>query len=80
MSPVRLEEILKNDFPLSVLQRFGYILEFVLHKQDLAEVIKSYISDKKIYRIPLKPGYNKKGVDLNNDWKVLINSNIETDF
>jgi len=80
MSPVRLKEILKNDFPLSVLQRLGYILEFVLLKKDLSNVIKSYLFDKKIFRIPLIPGYKKKGFAVNDDWKVIENTKIETDF
>ena len=80
MSPVKLKEILNNDFPLSVLQRFGYIFKFVLHKRKLAKVIKSYLADKKIFRVLLKPGYKKKGFGLNNDWKVFENIKIETDF
>jgi predicted transcriptional regulator of viral defense system len=80
MSPVKLKEILNNDFPLSVLQRFGYIFEFVLHKKELAKIIKSYLADKKIFRVLLKSGYKKKGIELNNDWKVFENIKIETDF
>lgn len=80
MSPAKLSEILKDNIQLSVLQRLGYILEIVLHKKELAEVIKNYLSDKKIFRIPLKPGYKKEGFTVNNDWKVILNSKIETDF
>lgn len=80
MSPAKLSEILNHNIPFSVMQRLGYILEVVLHKDELASVIKSYLSDKKIFRIPLRPGYKKKGVKLNSNWKVLENIKIETDF
>ena len=72
MSPAKLSEILKDNIQLSVLQRLGYILEIVLDKKELAEVIKNYLSDKKIFRIPLKPGYKKEGFTVNNDWKVIL--------
>jgi hypothetical protein len=58
----------------------GYILEFVLNKNELAGVIKNYLSGKKIFRIPLKPGYKKEGFAVNDDWKVINNTKIETDF
>jgi hypothetical protein len=80
MSPAKLKKIFNNNIQLSVLQRLGYILEFVLNKNELAGVIKSYLSDKKIYRIPLKPGYKKEGFAVNDDWKVIKNTKIETDF
>jgi len=80
MSPAKLNEILNDNIPLSVLQRLGYILEVVLHKKELASLIKNYLSDKKIFRIPLKPGYMKKGFKVNDDWKVIQNTKIETDF
>lgn len=80
ISPAKLKEIFNNNIQLSVFQRLGYILEFVLNKNELAGVIKSYLSDKKIYRIPLKPGYKKEGFAVNDDWKVIKNTIIETDF
>ena len=80
MSPEKLSEILNNNFQYSVLQRLGYILDIVLNKKELSSVIKIFLSDKKVFRVPLKPGYNKKGSVINNDWKVIQNFNIETDF
>jgi len=80
MSPSNLKEILNDNIQLSVLQRLGYILEFVLNKNDLADVIKEYLSDKKIFRIPLKSGKKREGFKVNEDWKVIQNSKIETDF
>lgn len=80
MSPEKLSEILDNNFQYSVLQRLGYILDVVLQKNELSSVIKIFLSDKKVFRVPLKPGHNKKGSHINNDWKVIQNFNIETDF
>jgi len=52
----------------------------VLNKNELAGVIKNYLSGKRIFRIPLKPGYKKEGFAVNDDWKVIQNTKIETDF
>ena len=80
MSPSNLREILNDNIQLSVLQRLGYILEFVLNKNNLADVIKEYLSNKRIFRTPLKPGKKREGFKTNEDWKVIQNYKIETDF
>lgn len=80
MSPAKLNQVLNESIPFSVLQRLGYILQFVLHKGELAIIIKNYLADKKIFRIPLKPGNKKVGFKVNEDWKVIENFKIETDF
>ncbi len=80
MSSDKFNDILNNNFQYSVLQRLGYILDVILQKNELSLVIKNFLSDKKIFRVPLKPGHNKKGSLVNNDWKVIQNFNIETDF
>jgi predicted transcriptional regulator of viral defense system len=80
ISPSKLSETLKLNIQLSVLQRLGFILDNVLKKKELASVIKDYLSDKKIFRIPLKPGNKKFGFEVNEDWKVIQNFKIETDF
>lgn len=80
ISPTKLNELLNENIPKSVLQRIGFIFEMVLNKNDLAEVIKSYLCDKKIFRVPLKPGYKKKGFGINDEWKVIQNFEIESDF
>jgi len=76
----RLSEILNDNIPFSVLQRLGYILEIVLQKNELAGIVRKYLSGKKIFRIPLKPGNKKAGYNVNEDWKVIKNFKIETDF
>lgn len=75
-----LQEILNNNIQLSVLQRLGYILEFVLDRIDLARIISDYLSDKHIFKIPLKPGKKSVGFEVSEQWKVIQNFKIETDF
>lgn len=75
-----LIEVLKNDISLSTLQRLGYILEIVLEKKDLADVIKGFLIKKKIFRVPLKTDEKKEGYSVHPGWKVIENYKIETDF
>lgn len=75
-----LSEVLKNDISLSTLQRLGYILEIVLEKKDLADVIKGFLIKKKIFRVPLKTDEKKEGYSVHTGWKVIENYKIETDF
>ena len=80
MTPQRFENVLKNDIQFSVLQRLGYILDVVLENKELTEVLKKYLSKKRLFRVPLKAGSSKKGARVNADWKIIENFKIETDF
>ena len=78
--PEKLNEALKNKISLSAIQRLGYILDVILDKKEISSVLKKYLSDKIIFRVPLKPGLKKEGFQVNTDWKIIENYKIETDF
>ena len=86
MQPEKLDEVLQNKVSLSAIQRLGYILDVVLHKQEASSVLKNYLTDKKIFRVPLKSGIKKEGLPsyagfpVNPKWKIIENYKIETDF
>lgn len=80
ISPEKLKDVLNENISLTVIQRLGYILDVVLNKKELSLIIKDFLSDKKFFRTPLKPGANKTGFSVNDKWKVIENYKIETDF
>ncbi len=80
MSVEKLIEVLRNNFSSSVLQRLGYILDSILNKKDLSQVIQNYLADKKIFRVPLRPDLKKEGFSVHPVWKIIENHKIETDF
>jgi predicted transcriptional regulator of viral defense system len=80
MQSDKLKEILKNKLSLSSIQRLGYILDVVLDKKEISSVLKKYLSDKIIFRVPLKSGLKKVGFQVNSDWNIIENYKIETDF
>lgn len=80
ISPEKLKEVFSYDISLSALQRLGYIFDVVLHRKDLALIIKDFLADKVLFRVPLKPGNKKSGFNVNSEWKVIENYKIEIDF
>ncbi|MCZ2248487.1 MAG: type IV toxin-antitoxin system AbiEi family antitoxin [Bacteroidia bacterium] len=66
----------------TTLQRFGFILEEVLGKKNLADklLLLCKKADTKFYLIPLKASGEKAKEPINEEWKIVINTDIETDF
>lgn len=85
-----LESVKQNDVKIelinyasvSSLQRLGFILEDILNKKTIADRIFSLCKKAgiKFYLIPLKASGKKNKNVLNEKWKVMINTEIETDF
>ena len=80
MNPDRLEKVLIEKVPFSVLQRLGYILDVVIDKKNLSNVIKEYLSDKKLFRVPLKANLKKAGYPVHKEWKIIENFKVEMDI
>lgn len=67
---------------VSSLQRLGFILEEILNKKEIADRIFSLCKKAgiKFYLILLKASGKKNKNILNERWKLMINTEIETDF
>ncbi|MEO8822749.1 MAG: type IV toxin-antitoxin system AbiEi family antitoxin [Ginsengibacter sp.] len=65
----------------STLQRFGFILEEILNKKELADKIFSLCKKKgtTFNLIPLKSSGKKSSKKINERWKIMINTEIEID-
>lgn len=82
------EEITKNDieellswYPYkSTLQRFGFLLEELQVEKTLLEPIKQHLKKAKYFPVLLSPKSEQKAGGVNNDWKVDINSKLESDL
>jgi len=68
--------------PVVMVQRLGYILERILKKIDLAEILFQKISKEHpgLNRRPLKAGWPVKGYRTDPKWNLIINVEIETDL
>ena len=68
------------NIPIAVLQRFGYILENILKKKELADSLYKVLQ-KKINRImPLDYSSGIKGFKCKNRWKIIENKNLEIEL
>ena len=65
--------------PAPIYQRFGYILESVLEREELANKIKSKMPFPTTRNIPFKIGKSTKDCEIDRKWKVIINQEIEID-
>lgn len=74
-------EELINYASVSSLQRLGYVLDEVLNKKELAEKIFSVCKRTgiKFYLVPLKASGKKNKDEVNEKWKLMINTEIEID-
>ena len=74
---------LDDDFftlaPIPVYQRFGYILESVLEREELADKFKEKMPSFTMRNIPFKIGKPTKDCEIDKKWKVIINQEIEID-
>lgn len=73
----KLKSIAEATDNVSSLQRLGYIFDKILQKHKLSEVIKDVISNKRTYNILLSSQHAKKHNEINKEWKVIINTEIE---
>lgn len=67
------------------LQRLGYILEQIKPKNEkkvfkFTEKLSQYINKKEAVFISLAPELSKKGYPRIKKWKIIANTNIESDF
>ncbi len=74
------KEVIKNEFPATVYQRAGYILEHVFNDKKLSDIIENKLTQQKNPRRTLLNPSGKKIGDINNKWKIQININIESDI
>lgn len=73
----KLEECMRNNNRISVLQRLGYILEFLLGRKDLADVISGRLNLSPFYNIRFNPSRQAVNSPLNPTWKVYENYSPE---
>jgi predicted transcriptional regulator of viral defense system len=64
---------------ISSIQRLGYLFDRIYDRQDLANAIRRTLKGKKTQNILLSISSPKKG-NIDKDWKVDVNTIIETDL
>ncbi len=63
----------------SVIQRLGYLLGSVLNEKQLADALQKVLSNRIVVPVLLIVQKQKQG-EMDENWKVIINSDIESDL
>ena len=82
LAPASFNRTLLRHAPVKTLQRLGYLLEFICQKKELADTLFKEMMELnlRLYRTPLKASGKTKGFSSRNRWKVIVNTEIETDL
>ncbi len=64
----------------SVLQRMGYLLEEMNAGKDLTEMVHEHLRKKAFYPTLLSPTKEEKAGGTSNRWKVVVNTELESDL
>ncbi|MCD4698425.1 MAG: type IV toxin-antitoxin system AbiEi family antitoxin [Bacteroidales bacterium] len=73
------KEVVKNEFPLTVYQRAGYILEHIYHDEKLSNIIEKRLLKEKT-RVTLLNSSGKKIGNVDKKWKVQVNIEIASEL
>ena len=79
MKPSSLKKIAKTINELPVIQRLGYVLDRILNEEKLAGTLFQILLNKRIKTTLLFPKERKQG-NIDEKWKIIINTEIETDL
>lgn len=80
VSQIIFDQDLINEQEKVVIQRLGYILDFLDHTEQANDIFDSVFKKKKPRnRYPLKPGRAEKGYSSKNRWNIIENIKIEID-
>ncbi len=81
IQPDAFDNNLLQHVPVTALQRFGYLLDKVFDNQSLANALYHALEKNNflLFRIPLKASAPMKGFEVDERWKVIVNTEIEID-
>ena len=82
IKPESITKEFVKEIPLVTLQRLGYILDKILNKDTIAEKLYNTClqAELKFNRKPLSESGEKKGFPFDEKWKVIINTEVESDI
>lgn len=81
LKPEMFDSTLLSEASTYSLQRLGYILQYKAGQQQLAQELLHKIKEAGLFffRVPLKAELPVKGFSSVDDWKVIVNTEIEID-
>ncbi|MFW7378356.1 MAG: type IV toxin-antitoxin system AbiEi family antitoxin [Oligoflexus sp.] len=63
----------------SSLQRLGYLLDEVLGHEKPDNYVENALKERKVFPVDLDPTFKTKSDEINNKWKIKVNTKVEPD-
>jgi len=79
LNPDVFRTALKNNIPNASLQRFGYIMEKILKKKNLADIVFNKIKSTRTFPTLLQPKLFNKKTKKKNRWNIIVNTHLEAE-
>jgi predicted transcriptional regulator of viral defense system len=76
----RLYEAAGRFSGIAAIQRLGFILDKVLDKPKLSNPLKKYLKTINYFPVLLNPQNKKQEMHTGNEWKIVVNTNIDIDI
>ncbi len=81
----KLLELVEMSDSFSWIQRLGYLLEIIdpletVQRDKCVQILKEFIYSKPIKKIPLDPSVPDRGCLFHPNWKIIINTKVESDI
>ncbi len=77
MKPSKLYRTAKRYNKITIVQRLGFLLNTVIGSGELSASLKKLLDDNNYKIIPLSITHKNKEGEVNTDWKVIINTDLQ---
>ncbi|NOU36464.1 MAG: hypothetical protein HOO88_06810 [Kiritimatiellaceae bacterium] len=80
LTPAKLKQVVGDSVPSTALQRLGFVLDEILNKKELADILYTELLARNFFHIPLNPSADKANSPVSKKWKVSINVDLEAEL
>jgi predicted transcriptional regulator of viral defense system len=79
INPDKIGDLAKTVYPVSVVQRIGYIMENVIECKSVADVLFGILHEWPFFPVPLATGTVSRISNGPNRWKIRVNCELKPD-
>ncbi|NUN10287.1 MAG: hypothetical protein HUU54_14025 [Ignavibacteriaceae bacterium] len=80
MNVDKLKQLLSGNFPVAILQRLGYLLDFVIGRTELTDPILEIISERPHFKVRLNNESGIENAKTNSKWKMMVNHKFDLEI
>jgi predicted transcriptional regulator of viral defense system len=77
MKPSKLYKTAKQYNQVTIIQRLGFLLDCVIGSAELSTPLKKLLNENTYNTVPLSIAHKSKEGEINTDWKIIINTDLQ---